>query len=153
MLAESIIYWLVQFRYKLKPKGNTLGISGMVGFVTILLIFGLRTNGYITSVYGQQAPTFTASLTGSKGVPPITTPATGTANFTLSADGKSLNYVLMLRNIHSVIGAHIHSGNGQQNGLVVLILFGNPDMTGPPTGAVNGVLSKVLVQPQTFKAL
>jgi hypothetical protein len=48
-----------------------------------------------------------ATLTGSKGVPPIKTPATGIATFTLSAGGKSLNYVLKVRNIHSVIGAHI----------------------------------------------
>ena len=53
-----------------------------------------------------------------------------------------MNYVLKVRNIHSVIGVHIQNGNAQQNGPVVLILFGNPTMTGPPTGAVNGVLSK-----------
>ena len=47
-----------------------------------------------------------------------------------------------MRNIHSPIGVHIQKGNTQQNGPVVLILFGNPTMTGPPTGAVNGVLSK-----------
>jgi hypothetical protein len=141
-LAESIIYWLVQFSYMLKLKGNALGISGMIGFVTILLISGLSTNGYINSVYGQQKQIFTASLTGGKGVPPIKTPATGIAKVTLSADGKSLNYLLTVTDIHSVIGAHIHSGNAQQNGPVVLILFGNPTMTGPPTGAVNGILSK-----------
>jgi CHRD domain len=134
-----------------KANLDILGISCAIGFVTILLIFGLSTNGYINSVYGQQKQIFTASLTGSKGVPPIKTPATGVAKFTLSAGGKSLNYVLMVRNIHSVIGAHIHSGNGQQNGPVVLILFGNPTMTGPPTGAVNGVLSKGTSTASDFK--
>jgi hypothetical protein len=44
--------------------------------------------------------------------------------------------------MHSIIEAHIHSGTARQNGPVVLILFGNPSMTGPPTGTVNGVLSK-----------
>jgi hypothetical protein len=121
-----------------KPKGNTLGIFGMIGFVTILLIFGLSTNG---AVYSEQEQTFTTSLTGSKGIPPIMTPATGTANFTLSADGKSLNFVLTLRNIHSAIGADIHSGNGRQNGPVVLILFGNP-ITSGPIETVNGILFK-----------
>ncbi|MGB8937306.1 MAG: CHRD domain-containing protein [Candidatus Nitrosopolaris sp.] len=124
----------------LKQKRDMLGILGAIGFVAILLIFGAYTNGFINSVSAQQQ--FTANLSGSKGVPPINTPATGVTKFTLSADGKSLNYVLNVTNIHSVIGAHIHSGNGQQNGPVALILFGNPTMTGPPTGTVNGVLSK-----------
>jgi hypothetical protein len=125
----------------LKAKLDILGISCAIGFVTILLILGTATNGFISSVSAQQQK-YIAGLTGSKGVPPIKTPATGIATFILSADGKSLNYVLNVRNIHSVIGAHIHKGNAQQNGPVVLILFGNPTMTGPPTGAVNGVLSK-----------
>jgi len=120
---------------------DILGISCAIGFVTILLILGAATNGFINSVSAQQQQ-FIATLTGSKGVPPIKTPGTGIATFTLSAGGKSLNYVLKVRNIHSVIGAHIHKGNAQQNGPVVLILFGNPTITGPPTGAVNGVLSK-----------
>jgi hypothetical protein len=81
-------------------------------------------------------------LSGSKVVPPIKTPATGIAKFVLGADGKSLSYVLNVTNINSVIGAHIHSGSSKQNGPVVLILFGNPTMTGPPTGKVNGLLSK-----------
>ena len=67
------------------------------------------------------------------------------------AGGKSLNYVLKVRNIHSVIGVHIQNGNAQQNDPVVLILFGNPTMTGPPTGAVNGVLSKGTSTPQSLK--
>ncbi|MGA9149354.1 MAG: CHRD domain-containing protein [Candidatus Nitrosopolaris sp.] len=49
---------------------------------------------------------------------------------------------LNVTNINSVIGAHIHSGSAKQNGPIVLFLFGNPTMTGPPTGKVNGLLSK-----------
>lgn len=75
-------------------------------------------------------------------MPPIKTQATAIAKFTLSPDGKSLGYVLNVTNINSVIGAHIHSGNAKQNGPIVLILYGNPTMTNPPTGKVNGMLSK-----------
>jgi CHRD domain len=62
-----------------------------------------------------------------------------------------LNYVLRVTNIHSVIGAHIHRGNAQQNGPVVLILFGNLTMTGRPTGVVNGVLSKGTITASDLK--
>jgi hypothetical protein len=43
--------------------------------------------------------------------------------------------------MNSVMGAHIHSGKQGQNGPVVAGLF-NPDMSGPPTGTVNGLLKK-----------
>jgi hypothetical protein len=51
-------------------------------------------------------------------------------------------WLLKVTNINSVIGAHIHSGSAKQNGPIVLFLFGNPSMSGPPTGKVNGLLSK-----------
>jgi hypothetical protein len=110
-----------------------------MGFVATLFIFAAATNGFINSASAQQQQ-FIANLSGGKGVPSIKTPATGVAKFTLS--GKSLSYVINVTNINSVIGAHIHSGSAKQNGPIVLFLFGNPTMTGPPTGKVNGLLSK-----------
>jgi hypothetical protein len=41
----------------------------------------------------------------------------------------------------SVMEIHIHSGKQGVNGPVVAGLF-NPSMSGPPTGAVNGLLKK-----------
>jgi hypothetical protein len=41
------------------------------------------------------------------------------------------------------MAAHIHSGKQGVNGQPVAGLF-NPSMSGPPTGAVNGLLKKVL---------
>jgi CHRD domain len=73
-----------------------------IGFVTILLILGTVTNGFINSVSGQQEQ-FRATLTGSKGVPSINTPATGIATFTLSTGGKFLNYVLRVTKLMEYI--------------------------------------------------
>jgi hypothetical protein len=99
------------------------------------------TNGFNSASAQQQQ--FIANLSGSKNVPPINTPATGVAKFTVSADGKSLSYIVSVRNINSVIGSHIHFGDATiKDGPKVLYLFGNPSMTGPPTGKVNGILSK-----------
>lgn len=125
-------------------KASTLQVFGAIILSTGLLTLGVLTNGSINNhAYAQSSPQqFTAKLTGSNGVPPIKTPATGTAKFTLSPDGKSISYTLTVTNINNVIGAHIHSGNAKQNGPIVLILYGNPTMTNPPTGKVNGMLSK-----------
>ena len=99
------------------------------------------TNGFNSASAQEQQ--FIANLSGSKNVPPINTPATGVAKFTVSADGKSLSYIVSVRNINSVIGSHIHFGDATiKDGPKVLYLFGNPSMTGPPTGKVNGILSK-----------
>ena len=51
-----------------------------------------------------------------------------------------LNYQLDLKNIRGVTGAHIHIGKQGENGPVVAGLF-NPSMNGPPTGAINGLLT------------
>jgi hypothetical protein len=125
------------------PKTTALKVFGAIILATGLLTIGVLTNGpIINHVSAQSSQQFTAKLTGSAGVPPIKTPATGVAKFTLSPNGKSLSYTLNVTNINSVIGAHIHSGNAKQNGPIVLILYGNPTMTNPPTGKINGLLSK-----------
>jgi hypothetical protein len=96
--------------------------------------------GLSTSVLAQQEK-FSAKLSGSNEVPPVTTSGSGVATFQLSANGKSLDYQLNLTNMNSVMGAHIHNGKQGENGPVVAGLF-NPSMTAPPTGAINGQLKK-----------
>jgi hypothetical protein len=127
----------------LKPKNNILAIITVVGFAaaTILILGAMVTNGFINSVSAQKKQQFIAKLSGNNEVPPVNTPATGTATFTLSADGKSLGYILNVTNMNGVMGAHIHSGKQGQNGPVIAGLF-NAGMIGPPTGKVNGVLAK-----------
>ena len=97
------------------------------------------TSSLTTTVLAQQS--FTAKLSGSNEVPPITTSGSGIATFHLSADGKSLDYQLNLTKMDGVMAAHIHSGKQGVNGPPVAGLF-NPSMSGPPTGAVNGLLKK-----------
>ncbi|MGC1927940.1 MAG: CHRD domain-containing protein [Candidatus Nitrosopolaris sp.] len=123
----------------LKAKFNILGMFGAVGFAATLLIFGAAANGFINSASAQQQ--FTAKLSSKNEVPPVSTPATGIAMFTVSPDGTSLHYVLNVADMTGVMGAHIHAGTSMQNGPVVAGLF-NPSMVGPPTGKVHGSLSK-----------
>jgi hypothetical protein len=130
------------FNSNLTTKPNLYTICGLLGFMAILLIGGTSTNG-INSISAQQKQQhFNSILLGSKGVPPTQTSAIGVAKFTLSNDGKWLGYVLTVLDINNVIGAHIHMGNSTQNGPIEVFLYGNNNMTQPPTGKVDGVLSR-----------
>jgi hypothetical protein len=60
---------------------------------------------------------------GKNEIPPVNSPATGTTNFTLSPDGKSLHYNLSAHNITGVMRAHIHVGTSTQNGPALFTLL------------------------------
>jgi hypothetical protein len=107
-----------------------------------LLLLAVATAGLITTIFAQQSFKFTAKLSGSNEVPPVTTAGSGIAIFHVLPVGHQevLNYELDLKNIRGVTGAHIHIGKQGENGPVVAGLF-NPSMSGPPTGAINGLLS------------
>ena len=110
--------------------------------VVTLLLLAVATAGLITSIFAQQNFKFTAKLSGSNEVPPVTTAALGIATFHILPVGHQevLNYELDLKNIRGVTGAHIHIGKQGENGPVVAGLF-NPSMNGPPTGTINGLLT------------
>jgi hypothetical protein len=123
----------------LRSKNNRVVILSTSIAATLLTLCIVGTS-FSTTVLAQQEK-FSAKLSGSNEVPPVTTSGSGVAIFLLSADGKSLDYQLNLTNMNSVMGAHIHNGKQGENGPVVAGLF-NPSMTAPPTGAINGQLKK-----------
>lgn len=115
----------------------------MTGFtVAIMLAVSILPTGVIIPAVAQKQ--FVAELSGGNEAPPVSTTATGVAKFQLSSDGRSLSYQINVTNINAVIGAHIHSGKQGVNGPVVAGLF-NPNMSGPPTGKVNGLLAKGVI--------
>jgi CHRD domain-containing protein len=95
----------------------------------------------------EQEHKFTTKLTGSEEVPRKTTKATGTAEFILEYDGKTLSYKISVKDIHSVTIASIHNGSKGENGPAVATLFrsrtGNP-ILGFVTEKIpiNGLLSE-----------
>lgn len=108
-----------------------------------LLLLAVETASPITTIFAQQNfNRFTAKLSGSNEVPPVSTAALGIATFHILPVGHQqvINYELHLKDIRGVTGAHIHIGKQGENGPVVAGLF-NPGMNGPPTGAINGLLS------------
>ena len=79
------------------------------------------------------AQTFTTSLSGANERPnPVTTPATGSATITLSADENTLTWNVTVTGLNNVTQAHIHVGGAQIAGPVILGLFAGPTANNPP---------------------
>ena len=81
---------------------------------------------------------FSAELTGDAEVPATDTTASGIAQFQLDEDQTIGFYQIELMNIEAVTAAHIHLGQEDRNGPIVLVLFRSQT----PTGQVDGVLSQ-----------
>src|SRR5688500_3794244 len=77
----------------------------------------------------QQDQEFTANLTGDSEVPPVTTNATGTAEFELNDDGDEMSYDLEADDIEGVLFAHIHQGSDSENGPIVVTLLNSSEPT------------------------
>ncbi len=63
--------------------------------------------------YAQQQTNFVATLTGKNVVPPVDTPATGTAKFHLNPNG-TLSYEVDVNNINGVVGVPIKLKDGAE---------------------------------------
>ena len=75
---------------------------------------------------------------------PRDTHARGVAIFELSADGESIHFKLIAANINNVIMAHIHLGDGNTAGPVVVWLYpiGGPPPAASGAGRFDGVLAE-----------
>jgi hypothetical protein len=80
---------------------------------------------------------FTAALSGNNEVPPVTTAASGSAEFTV-AEGQ-IEFTVTVTGIQNVTQAHIHTGREGQNGPVRLNLCGTDDTS--PCNIGDGVLA------------
>ncbi|MFL5460351.1 MAG: CHRD domain-containing protein [Gemmatimonadales bacterium] len=73
----------------------------------------------------SDATGFTATLSGANEVPAVTTPATGTATFTVS--GNQITYTINATNLTNAVLGHIHLAAVGVNGPVRLNLCGTGD--------------------------
>lgn len=81
---------------------------------------------------GPSEERFTAALSGANERPnPVTTPAVGTANFTLSADGNTLTWNVVTTGANNVTASHIHIGGTQVAGPIAFGLFAGPTANNP----------------------
>ena len=80
---------------------------------------------------------FYTTLSGANQTTPVMTDAFGSAGFSWSADGTSVDYVVIAGDLVDATAAHIHSGAAGTDGPVLVSLFG------PHTGLdVDGVLAR-----------
>ena len=119
-------------------------------FAAILLMLGVTAAGLNNSAFAATIQKFTVKLSGSDEVSPVNTPATGTANFELSSDGKVLNYDLSATDLKDFMMAHIHQGKTGENGPPVVELsmgkgkITSSDLKGPLEGKQLSDLVKLL---------
>ena len=120
----------------------------LIGIVTAAIalaaLVSVSSGSLVTSSHAQGEQKFTAKMTGKDEVPPHNTKATGNAEFTLSADGKTMSYKVDVMNIDKVTVAHIHQGKVGENGPPVVWLFNS---SSNPTGPMNGKLSEGKITP------
>jgi len=96
----------------------------------------------------QQAQEFSANLTGDSEVPPVTTNATGSAEFELNDDADEMTYDLEVEEIEGVLFAHIHQGSDSENGPIVVTLF---NATDGPTDEIDGTLESGTFTAEDFE--
>lgn len=79
---------------------------------------------------------FRAALAGSEEVPPVTTTATGSSEFTLSRSSDTLFVNITVNNLSNVRFGHFHTGARGANGAVVAFLVDPPTLTGAQNGRI-----------------
>lgn len=85
---------------------------------------------------------FVANLTGAGEVPPVTTTATGTAEFEVFSNLPGIYFKLSVSGIDSVIASHIHGpASATENAPVIVPLYSGA-ATGP---GVTGVLAQGVI--------
>ena len=87
-------------------------------FLLVLCAFGCDDNNETD---------FFANLAGNNEVPPVTTTATGRANFTHNEDDDTIQFTVTVTGISNAVMAHIHSGAVGLNGDIIVTLFNGPD--------------------------
>lgn len=79
---------------------------------------------------------FRAALTGAEEVPPVTTAASGTSEFTLSRTNDTLFVSITVSGLSNVRFGHFHAAARGVNGGVVAFLVDPPTLTGVQNGRI-----------------
>ena len=127
-------------------------IGGTAGIIS-LFVPAEATNIDVAGIYS-------ATLSGDAEIPSVNTQASGEATFDSSAQAAALGsaaaaasssnqmaYEINVQNIDQVTAAHIHMGNDDENGPIVVTLF-DPET---PTGEINGELANGTITSQDLE--
>ena len=114
----------------------------IAAFVIISIIGNVLTFSVIPQVLGQEA--FTAELSGEDELPPVNTDANGT--ITVQGNNQSLSYQLAVSDMKNVTATHIHFGNDDENGKVVVTLLKTENPSGLEMETLGGNFTDQNVQ-------
>lgn len=119
-------------------------VSSIIATVLVLGLFGIGSEDMISGSVAQTNDTntntntnsndnngnndssdveYSTVLSGDQEVPPVDTQAAGIADFSLSNDGDSIDYIINADDIVGVTAGHIHYGIEGQNGPIAVTLF------------------------------
>ena len=102
---------------------------GIIAALVIISIIGsVLTISFVQQQQALGQQVFTAELSGDNELPPVNTEANGT--ITIQGNNQSLNYQLALSDMTNVTVAHIHFGNEDENGKVVVSLLKSDSPSG-----------------------
>lgn len=117
-----------------------------VRLVSLFLLLALVVMVGTVAAASPDPRNFRAHLSGKAEVPnPTDTQAQGQAIFQLSNDGTKLHYKLIAANVENVFMAHIHFAPVDQNGPIVVWLYGSPP-AGPDEDLIQGRFDGVLAE-------
>ena len=120
-----------------------LQIAEITALVIISIIGSVLGINYVQQqALGQEA--FTAELSGENELPPVNTDANGT--ITIQGSNQSLNYQLELSDMTNVTAAHIHFGNDDENGKIVVPLLQSNSPSGLEVETLGGNFTDEAVQ-------
>lgn len=128
-------------------------IISLISFVVISCPISI-TDAQIQQLQIKQA--IHAKLFGNNEVPPVTTSATGMAQFNLIPGSKTLNYDLIVDNIHTFTTAYIYQGKPHENGHPIVKLSNgagsitSSNLIGPMKGKQISDLVKLIEKGQTY---
>ncbi|MCI0693319.1 CHRD domain-containing protein [candidate division KSB1 bacterium] len=122
-----------------QPLTQALVDSLLTGKVYVNFHTAANPGGEIRGQLNLSTPVhFTATLSGAGEVPPVTTTASGTGNFTLNPERTELQYDVTYRGLSGTLtaGGHFHTGAAGRNGPVVRNIASGGD---PASATISGV--------------
>lgn len=97
---------------------------------------------------------FFANLEGSQQVPPVSTTASGQANFQFNDNKRQISFRLNVRNIQRMFAAHIHLGRRGTNGPIVAPMFNSsPGISVNQAQILGGISQSQLTGPMAGRTI
>ena len=143
LLAAALTALAFTLRGYLKPTSSTTTSATQVSSPSTTSTLSpssttTRTSSTTAATTSTTVPssTYSAELSGTNEIPPVTTSAGGTLTLQVAADGSSVHYQLKVSEIGDLTVARLHEGGAGDSGTTILTLYGGPTKTGTFSGVV-----------------